>query len=174
MQRRPSRAGRVQDSRALQGSGGCLARAGWLQKPPLPQSMAWGSWDSPVGGCKTRQVQKAPSVGAGETGGFVVAARRSRFTCAHLVGKNRTCAGLCLLGNGTVSLQAIRVAIRSGVPVSLPSIVFKRNFFKAPPFPFTDYLGIRVFQLPVVSPSLRLNCKKSRCAAKEVSAFYNL
>lgn len=70
--------------------------------------------------------------------------------------------------------QAIGVATRSGVPVSLPSIVFQRNFFKAPPFPFTDYLGIRVFQLPVVSPSLRLNCKKSRCAAKKVSAFYNL
>lgn len=65
-----------------------------------------GSWDSPVGGCKTKQVQKAPSVGAGETGGFVVAAWRSRFTCAHLMGKNRTCAGLCFLGNGTVSLHS--------------------------------------------------------------------
>lgn len=88
--------------------------------------------------------------------------------------KNRRCAGSCCLGNGTVCLsQVIRVATISGVPISLPSIVFKRNFFKDPPFPLTDYqyiLGIRIFQLPV-PPSLRLNVKGAGVLQKRYLPF---
>lgn len=65
------------------------------------------------------------------------------------------------------------MATISGVPISLPSIVFKRNFFKDPPFPLTDYqyiLGIRIFQLPV-PPSLRLNVKGAGVLQKRYLPF---
>lgn len=52
-----------------------------------------------------KQVQEAPGVSAGETQGFVMAAL-TETPVAQLVSENRRGAGLCCLGNGTVSLPS--------------------------------------------------------------------
>lgn len=62
-------------------------------------------------GCINKQVQEEPSLSAGETPGFVMAACTALSThwhswLAHWASKNSRCAGLCCLGNGAVSLPS--------------------------------------------------------------------
>lgn len=134
-------------------------------------------------GCINKQVQEAPSGSAGETRGFVMVV----CTAAQHLLKLLLCSPdeweqeMCwFVLPGQWDCVSPKPAEWPPYLVFLSACLLlfsKGNFFKDPPFPLTDYqyiLGIRIFQLPVVSPSLRLNGKRSRCAAKEVSAFYNL